>query len=137
MTVSKHKDITRIDQESKRTFGWYVRVRFKGQTLSKFLPDKKCGGKKASLLAAISWRDDTEKVVGKPRTDKHIVMVSNTSTGVVGVQLNDKFHRFEVSWVNPNSKQCKTSVSILKHGKGKAFKIACDIRKAKEAIRLG
>ena len=28
LLLEKHKDIARIDQESKRTHGWYVRVRF-------------------------------------------------------------------------------------------------------------
>ncbi|MEN8142257.1 MAG: hypothetical protein ABFQ82_01510 [Thermodesulfobacteriota bacterium] len=42
--LEKHKDVARIDQESKRTHGWYVRVRFKGKTHSKFFSDKKTGG---------------------------------------------------------------------------------------------
>lgn len=134
--LEKHKDVARIDQESKRTHGWYVRVRFYGKTYSKFFSDKKNGGRYSSLLAALAWRDKTEKDLGKQRTDKHVVTVSNTSTGVVGVRLNEKLHRYEVSWVNKEGKQGKTSVSILKHGKKKAFERACAIRKAKEAARL-
>ena len=136
IVVEKHKDVARIDQESKRTHGWYVRVRFKGKTYSKFFSDGKCGGRYSSLLAALAWRDATEKKIGKIRTDKHIVTVSNTSTGVVGVRYNDKLNRYEVSWVNSVGKQGKTSVSINKHGKEKAFKIACEIRKTKESERL-
>lgn len=135
--LEKHKDVARIDQESKRTHGWYVRVRFKGKTYSKFFSDGKCGGRYSSLLAALTWRDTTEKKIGKIRTDKHIVTVSNTSTGVVGVRFNDKLNRYEVSWVNGVGKQGKTSVSITKHGKDKAFRLACEIRKTKESERLG
>ncbi len=135
--LEKHKDVARIDQETKRTHGWYVRVRFQGKTHSKFFSDGKCGGRYSSLLAALAWRDATEKKIGKVRTDKHMVTVSNTSTGVVGVRFNDKLNRYEVSWVNATGKQGKTSVSINKHGKDKAFEIACDIRKTKEAERLG
>ncbi len=135
--LEKHKDIARIDQESKRTHGWYVRVRFQGKTHSKFFSDKKCGGRYSSLLSAISWRDKTEKKLGKVRTNKHIVTVSSTSTGVVGVRLNEKLNRYEVSWVTENGKQGKTSVSINKHGKKKAFTKACAIRQEKEAARLG
>mgnify|MGYP005840570735 CR=1 FL=1 len=134
--VEKHKDIARIDQESKRTHGWYVRVRYYGKTYSKFFSDGKCGGRYSSLLAALSWRDQTEAKIGKVRTDKHVVTVSNTKTGVVGVRLNDKLNRYEVSWVNTNGKQGKTSVSISKHGKKKAFEKACQIRKEKESTRL-
>ncbi len=134
--VEKHKDVARIDQEDKRTHGWYVRVRFQGTTHSKFFSDGKCGGRYSSLLAALAWRDATEKKIGKVRTDKHIVTVSNTSTGVVGVRFNEKLNRYEVSWVNGVGRQGKTSVSILKHGKEKAFQLACEIRKTKEAERL-
>jgi len=134
--VEKHKDIARIDQEDKRTHGWYVRVRYQGKTHSKFFSDKKCGGRYSSLLAALAWRDATEANLGKVRTDKHIVTVSNTDTGVVGVRFNEKLNRYEVSWVNALGKQGKTSVSISKHGKKKAFEKACAIRRQKEAERL-
>lgn len=134
--TSKHKDIARIDQPSKRTHGFYVRVRYAGKTYSKFFSDKKCGGKGSSLLSAIAWRDDTRRKLGKPMTDKHVVMVSNTTTGVVGVRLNEKLDRYEVSWVTGDGRQGKTSVSIKLHGKKKAFKRACEVRAEKERERL-
>jgi len=137
LLLEKHKDIARIDQESKRTHGWYVRVRFLGKTHSKFFSDKKCGGRYSSLLSAITWRDKTEKKLGKVRTNKHMVTVSNSGTGVVGVRLNGKLNRYEVSWVTDSGKQGKTSVSITKHGKKEAFNKACQIRKKKESERLG
>lgn len=135
--LQKQKDIARIDQDSKRTHGWYVRVRFQGTTHAKFFSDKKCGGQYSSLLSAIAWRDTTERRLGKIRTNKHLVTVSNSGTGVVGVRLNDSFNRYEVSWVTEEGKQGKTSVSIRKHGKEGAFVRACSIRKEKERIRLG
>lgn len=137
LLLEKHKDIARIDQESKRTHGWYVRVRYTGRTHSKFFSDRKCGGRYSSLLSAISWRDQTERRLGKVRTNKHMVTVSNSGTGVVGVRLNEKLNRYEVSWVTPQGKQGKTSVSIRKHGKKAAFERACRIRKQRETTRLG
>jgi hypothetical protein len=134
--LEKHKDIARIDQEEKRTHGWYVRVRYMGKTHSKFFSDRKCGGRYSSLLSALAWRDKTEADLGKVRTDKQIVTVSNSKTGVVGVRLNEKLNRYEVSWVTATGKQGKTSVSIRKHGKEKAFAAACKIRKAREVERL-
>lgn len=134
--LEKHKDIARIDQDSKRTHGWYVRVRYLGTTHSKFFSDRKSGGRHSSLLSAISWRDKTEKTLGKIRTNKHIVTVSSSGTGVVGVRLNEKLNRYEVSWVNKLGKQGKTSVSIKKHGKKSAFNRACVIRQEKERDRL-
>jgi hypothetical protein len=135
-TASQQKDISRIDQESKRTYGWYVRIRYLGKTHSKFFSDKKCGDKKQSLLSAIAWRNETEKKIGKPRTDRHVVTVSNTTTGVVGVRLNEQLGRYEVSWVNKEGRQGKTSVSVAKYGRKKAFEKACEVRKQKEAERL-
>jgi len=132
----KHKDISRIDQDSKRTHGWYVRVRFQGKAHSKFFSDRKFGTSNLSLLAALAWRDQTEINLGKQRTDKHIVTVTTSRVGVVGVRLNEELHRYEVSWVNPDGKQGKTSVSIDKHGVDKAFELACQIRNEKEAERL-
>ena len=132
----KHKDIARIDQPSKRTHGWYVRIRYLGVTHSKFFSDGKYGGRHSSLLTALAWRDNTEKKIGKPRTDRHLVTVSNTATGVVGVRLNEKLNRYEVSWVNKQGKQGKTSVSLRRHGKQKAFQLACEKRRKKEAERI-
>ncbi len=136
LLVEKHKDIARIDQEKKRTHGWYVRVRFRGKTYSKFFSDRKCGGRYSSLLSALAWRDKTEVKLGKQRTDKHVVTVTSSKSGVVGVRLNEKMNRYEVSWVTATGKQGKTSVSIARHGKKEAFAKACEIRKIKEAERL-
>ena len=133
--LEKHKDIARIDQPEKRTYGWYVRVRFSGKTFSKFFSDKKCGGRYSSLLSALAWRNKIEEKVGKLRTDKHMVTVSHTDTGVVGVRFNERLNRYEVSWVTPTGKQGKTSVSINRHGREAAFVIACRIRREKEAAR--
>jgi hypothetical protein len=136
MPDEKHKDIARIDQLSKRTHGWYVRVRFLGKTHSKFFSDRKCGNRENSLKAAVEWRNKMEKKLGKVRTNRHMVTVSNSGTGVVGVRLNDKLNRYEVSWVTLQGKQGKTSVSIAKHGKKEAFKRACAIRQDREKLRL-
>lgn len=134
--LEKHKDIARIDQPEKRTFGWYVRVRYLGRTYSKFFSDRKYGGRYSGLLSALAWRDELENEIGKQRTDKHIVTVSNNSTGVVGVRLDTRLNRYEVSWVKPDGRQGKTSVSIGKHGAQKALEIACRIRQAREAERI-
>ena len=134
--AEKHKDIARIDQVSKKTYGWYVRVRFNGKIHSKLFSDLMHGGRTASLLAAIAWRDATEKEIGKPRTNRSIVTASTKNAGVVGVRLNEKLNKYEVSWVTLHGKHGKTSVSISKHGKEKAFQIACEKRKEKEMERL-
>ena len=132
-----HKGISRIDQEIKRTHGWFVRVSFRGKIHSKFFSDKKSGGKNLSHLLAIEWRNKTEKKLGIIRTNKHMVTLSSSRTGVVGVRLNVKKNHYHVTCVNDQGKQFKTSVSIAKYGKKEAFLKACAIRREKENARLG
>ncbi len=134
--LQKLKGIARIDQEDKRTHGWYVRVLFKGEMHCKFFSDRKQGGPHAARLAALAWRNDTEVALGKIRTDKHYVTTTNNNTGVIGVRLNNTLQRYEVSWVNADGSQGKTSTSIKRHGKDMAFAKACQIRKEREAARL-
>ena len=135
--LEKNKDIARLDQPEKKTHGWYVRVRFKGTTYCKFFSDKKAGGRQVALLAAISWRNAKERELGKPRTDRHMVTAGNTgTTGIIGVVFDQKRARYVATWVTPEGKQGKTSVSILKHGREKAFEIASKIRAEKETLRI-
>jgi hypothetical protein len=134
--ISKHKDISRIDQESKRTHGWYVRVCFQGKEHSKFFSDKKNGGKVSALLASITWRDNTRDKIGKPQTDRYITTIARNNTGIVGVYLDEKLNRYEVSWVKLNGRKGGTSVSIKKHGKAAALKLAIQKREEKNNERL-
>ena len=133
----KYKDIFRTDQPANHAFGWSVRVRFKGESQSKFFADKKNGGKNISLLAALGWRNKTWAKLGKPMTEKRVAVVPRNNTGVVGVRLEERLNVYEVNWSKPDGNQGKTSVSIRKHGKKKAFKRACKIRTLKEAERIG
>jgi hypothetical protein len=58
------RGISRIDQPTTRTFGWFVRVGFRAQgdgtyapKHSKFFGDASHGGPRKALLAARKWRD--------------------------------------------------------------------------------
>lgn len=149
MAKSGHKDISRIDQPLKRTHGWYVRVRFGGNTQSKFFSDEACGGRNEALDRAIKHRNQTECWLGKPRTDQVVVVNNNRSnTGVIGVQRRVKRHVgkdgqmltsevFEVTWQAGREIKGKTSVSIKKYGEAEAFRRACAIRRKKEQQMYG
>ena len=102
LQLEKHKDIARIDQESKKTYGWYVRVRFVGKLYSKFFSDKKLAVAIQAFYQLYPGGIKPRKKLGKIRTNKHMVTVSNSETGVVGVRLNEKLNRYEVSWVTPS-----------------------------------
>lgn len=51
------KNISRIDQPGKNTFGWFVRIRRDGRQISKFFSDSKYGGREESLEEAKKYRD--------------------------------------------------------------------------------
>lgn len=62
------RGISRIDQPSTRTYGWFVRVGFvtrksgtSGPKHSKFFGDAGYGGPEKSLKAARRWRDQQVK----------------------------------------------------------------------------
>ncbi|HOP98453.1 MAG TPA: hypothetical protein PLH97_03870 [Verrucomicrobiota bacterium] len=49
---NKMTGISRIEQPEKRTFGYFVRLQWKGKIYNGFFPDKRHGGKKRALEAA-------------------------------------------------------------------------------------
>ncbi|MBK7994144.1 MAG: AP2 domain-containing protein [Blastocatellia bacterium] len=132
---NKYKGISRIDQDTNHTHGWYVRVWFNGKMYSKFFSDEKNGGGEKALTKALRHRNRLEKEIGKPRTDRKVVTYSSKNkTGVVGVVRKVKEGRevYEVNW-NPIPGVIKrTSVSIDRYGEEKAFLKAYRIRKKKE-----
>ena len=144
MAKSGHKGISRIDCPARKTVGWYVRVRLKNVTKSKFISDSAHGGKEAALKKAVECRDQLEQELGKPRTDWVIVGENPRSkTGVVGVRRKVKKYVgkdgtiylnevYEVSWNAGREKRGQTCVSIRKHGELGAFRKACAIRRQKE-----
>lgn len=142
MADSGYKSISRIDATTSKTHGWYVRVYYKGVMNSKFFSDSRYGSSEQALEEAIQYRDELEKRIGKPRTDRPVVRVSpRNQTGVVGVRRRRKapgkkgknhYDVYEVTWSPEPGKMKRTSVSIAKYGEEEAFKRACEIRKRKE-----
>jgi hypothetical protein len=142
--TSGHKGISRIDHEAKHTHGWYVRVCFDRKMYSKFFSDASNGGKEKALKKAVKHRNELEKQLGKPRTDR-IIVVSNTrnSTGVIGVQRTLKVAKlkggdtlagavYEVTWSPEPNILRKTSFSIEKYGEEGAFNKAVELRQKVE-----
>lgn len=137
-----YKGISRID--TKDTHGWNARVYFKGKSYSKLFSDNLWDGREIALDEAIYWRDQKEKELGKPRTDRVVVMRNpRNKTGTIGVcrKLKKYYKRgkcytedvYEVTCtpvVGRGSK--KTSVSVRKWGEKEALKRAIAIRKKME-----
>jgi hypothetical protein len=147
MATSGHKGISRVDHEKKHAHGWLVRITFRGKKHQKFFSDTAEGGKRASLKAAIAWRNQTEKKIGKPRTERLIAVVSSRNTsGFVGIRESMKAMTrdgkkmgpvYEVWWFPKPGKIRKTSVSIYKYGQKEALRRAIALRKAGEKEMYG
>lgn len=92
------KGISRIDQPSKNNYGWFVRIAWKGRLHSKWFADG-TRGKKAALKAAAKWRDETEKKIGKPATDRMVVSRPRNKHGILGVAWDAKRQAATVAYV--------------------------------------
>ncbi|MEI7768458.1 MAG: AP2/ERF family transcription factor [Chloroflexales bacterium] len=134
--TTKHKGITRIDHPAKRTFGYFVRVTWNKQRRSKFFSDSVHGDRLAALGAALEWRNEAERELGKPRTERQVIGVSRTSTGIVGVRraLKDGREVYEATW-RDGSRIRRTSYSIAKHGERRALSLARRAREKYEKAR--
>lgn len=137
---SGHKGISRVDYLKRNSHGWYVRVPWKGEVHARFFSDSVHGGRDSALAKAIRYRNRIEKEIGKPRSDR-IVMISHprNETGVLGVHkiLKQGAPVYEVTWSPEPNLVKRTSVSIFKYGEEKAFKMACRIRREKEKEVFG
>jgi hypothetical protein len=122
----KLKSISRID--SRKTHGWYVRVRYMGQEHRKLFSDGKYGNKLSSLIAAKKYRDELEISLGKPRTNR-LVIASNrrNRTGVVGVRRRE-FPAFEAQVSIRPGKIKKVLIPIKDGDEQAAFNQACRVR---------
>ena len=149
MAKSGYKGISRIDQPSRNTFGWYVRVMFNGTTRCKFFSDKASGSQRKALEAAIRYRDKVEIELGRPRTDRLVSSGSGKNeTGVTGVNISKQVIKtkdgekvinkyYVVNWSPWPGKTCRKMVSIEKYGERGALLRACRIRREKEREMYG
>ena len=147
MATSGYKSVSRIDHRKRKTHGWYVRVKFNGELRSRFFSDSVCGGKRAALREAVQCRNEIEKEMGKPRTDRMVPsLIARNQTGLLGVRLGTKRSQrkgprlsriYEVHWAPEPGRLGRTSVSIEKYGAKEALRRALEIRQEKEREVFG
>ena len=134
----KHKNLTRIDHPTKNTFGYFVRIMWKGERRSKFFSDSVYGDRLAALFAALEWRDATEKELGKPRTERQVLGITHSPSGITGVRRVREGHTdyYEATWGTTAGKQARTRFSIARHGEKRALQLARKARQEGERNRL-
>lgn len=147
--ITYYKGISRIDSFKSRTFGWYVRVFFGGEKRVKFFSDGRYGNAEKALQKALQFRNQAEKQLGKPRTDRVVVTkTNNNTTGIIGLhRKKEKFvtksgevryrNMYEITWCPEPNKMARTRVSIDKYGEEAALLKAYRIRRAKERLVYG
>ena len=132
--------ISRIDQASHRTHGFFVRVSWQGQIISGFFADKKYGGREQALAVAQEFHLALGEKLGKPaqrsrRWNAEVVRRKGRS-GIQGVQrvINRRVKPWRKYWVALWSPELgvvrKKQFSIRKHGEEKAKKLAIRARQA-------
>ena len=144
MPITKNKGISRIDSESCRTYGWYVRARFNGKVVSKLFSDNKHGGKAKALMKARRFykneltnliKKNSDLKVDKIPTKTIITQNRMNNTGLVGVQKivrqnpgGSVYRAFRVNWTDSKGISRTKFFSIDKLGEKEAFKSAKNYR---------
>ena len=122
-------NIRRIDDDTRRTYAWLVRVQRKNNIAFKMFSDSIFGGKDKALSAAIQYRNALI-VAASPAAHnlwhRTIVRRNNTS-GIPGVGLYKRANgseRWVAYWEDENGIRRSRSFSVNIHGKRKAKELA-------------
>lgn len=97
--------VSRIDQPSRRTHGFFMRLQRRGKTHSAFFADKKYGGRTRALAAAQALRRKLAAVLGTaaPMSRRAWAELRRRTnpTGIVGVQrtVNRRFKPPRIYWL--------------------------------------
>ena len=122
--------ISRIEQTDRRdghgsSIGWYARVSAAGKVYSRWFSDKKFGGKKKALEAAIAWRAATDKKLAKLRPKR----ISNPGQWAARMSktVKEGIPVYMVRWSPRPGRYTNTSVSIQRWGEREARRRAKEI----------
>jgi len=137
---AKTPGISRIDQPSHRTHGFFLRATRQGAIFSAFFSDKTYGGRAQALAAAVEHRGKLLKILGLPaqksRRDWAEMPRRNGRSGIVGVQrvINRRVRPWRKYWQatwSPERGVVQTrQFSIRIYGEEKARQLAIRARRA-------
>jgi hypothetical protein len=129
-----NKNITRVDYAPKNTHGFMVRVGWKGELHQRFFSDKQYSDRAAALAAAIAWRNEKERELGKPRSERLVIGKGKSNTGIIGVTRTTAAGDpvFQVTWYE-NGRQRRKKFNIRRLGEDTALRQAQQARA--EAVR--
>ena len=130
--------ITRIDQPDKKNHGFYVRITHRGNTRSKYFPDKSLGGKTKALKAARAHRDALVAKLPKYKRDaatrKRRKVPQSDLTGVTHVISaaagGKTYDYWQAAWQDGSNRRRTAKFSIGRYGNDKALSLAKKARRA-------
>jgi len=128
--TTRYKSLTRCDYVDHQMVGYMVRVVWKGERRQAFFSDHKYGDRLGALAAALAWRDQMERELGKPRSEAPLGNNAPPSnTGVFGVSrmLRAGLPSLQVTWYE-GGRLRRTSISISKYGEAEAMRMARALR---------
>lgn len=116
--------------------GWYARVRFRGRTHSKYFADASHLGTLKAFAKALAWRNEKERQVGKPRTDRVVPAgLKRKSSRVAGVYQSKQ--SYVVAWSPSPGVVRREFVSITMYGREEALRRAVELRQRRERTIYG
>jgi hypothetical protein len=128
--------ISRIDQNEKRTHGFFVRLSRKGKVYSAFFADKSHGGKTKALKAARTHYQGLLHKHGRiSRRDWAEMVRRKSPSGIVGVRRvtawrgNRKHFYWMATWSPRRHEVQRRMFSVKKYGPTKAKELALKARR--------
>lgn len=133
---TKTPGISRIDQPSHRTHGFFVRVHCRGKIHSAFFADKKHGGRKPAFAAAqkhyLRQRKKLAMPLGRSRRWNAEVVRRKGRSRIQGVRrvIVGRRKYWQATWSPKVGVVRKKQFSIRKYGAVKAVVLAIRARRA-------
>lgn len=132
--------ISRMDDSTHRTHAWRVSLRRHGRSLVKNFPDKKYGGSRLALMAAMQHRDEL-LVLHPPISRKEFSSAPrrNNRTGITGVYKYVKTYPlrnggfgeswyWEANWPTQQGQSRRASFGVKRYGEDMAKQLAIRAR---------
>lgn len=144
--MSRHRNITRVDNEQSRTHAWRVTLQRKNEIVVSSFSDGNHGGKRKALKAAIEYRDF---LLADYSAVEHQLWLrtrlrKNNTSGIPGVAryevlANPNTGRRDAfwlaSWVNEHGASRKRKFHVARRGERQAKRLAIAERE-RQLIRV-
>ena len=133
--MARHRNITRVDDDTNRTHRWLVTVQRRGEILVRSFADGVYGGKRKSLAAAVAYRD---LLLSRHSRFEHELWArsrlrKNNTSGMPGVGryevlVNPRNGRreafWQAAWVNEQGLSRKRKFAVSRYGERLAKRLA-------------